>query len=325
MKKAALKGYLFEALIKKIVSKAGFRDDFISKQITWNRKKFHGRGAVHQIDVFGEFYFSIPFIYPINILGEVKAYRSQVKLPAVRNFCGAAKDILEWYRVETNEGGKERFSAIGEKRHTHCPAFFSLNGFSKPALEYMYAQGIYPITYENNREIFSIYDKFDALLKQIVFKRLPKRYTIFKRFEDVLQVPSVARKRSFLKRYNELMERVSQSNPYFGMLGGKYIVNIFFKDKRQLSGANDTQEYQIDFDGSFRIKSNGTEIAEFSFSRQFIRYYLTSKTKVNETFSYIDVFAIDENKKRATIHRLSFDAASKNALTNKLSTEVNNA
>ena len=124
MKKTSLKGYLFEALIKKIVKKAGFKDDFKSNQLTHKRKKFHGRGAVHQIDIYGEFYFSIPFIYPINILGEVKATKGQINLTPVRNFYGVTKDIMEWYRVDTKKGGKERFSIIGEKRHTHCPTFF---------------------------------------------------------------------------------------------------------------------------------------------------------------------------------------------------------
>jgi len=88
-KRAIAQGYLFEVLIREIVRKAGFDSNiYDSKQVT-KTGRFRGRGGTHQIDVYGEFKFTIPFIYPINIIGEVKGYytiKNKVSLNVARSF-----------------------------------------------------------------------------------------------------------------------------------------------------------------------------------------------------------------------------------------------
>jgi hypothetical protein len=313
MRKEGLKARLFEALVKELVKKAGFRE-FDSEELT-RRKKFHGRGATHQIDVWGEFYFSIPFIYPVNLLGEVKAYKGQVGLGPVRDFCGVCKDISEVYKIDTTSGGVDRYSRVGQARHTHCPAFFSLNGFSKNAEEYMFAQGINPITYENNSTILKIYKKFSGLINTIAYKKLTKAdYKYFKKLELLPLINESAKKKNFAEKYKKLTKHLESINSYFGMLSGKFVINIL--TKKDIGKLQKLSKCTIDYSKNFLIKHKNRLLGEFSLSKQFIKYYLVDKENIRKTFAHTNIFLSDSSQGR--VIRLEFTPESVDELANKL-------
>jgi len=320
VKKQTLKGYMFEALTKELIRKAGFKPNYDSEQLTATGRRFHGRGATHQIDVFGEFYFSIPLIYPINILGEAKAYKRQVGLGTVRNFCGVAKDIIEWYSIDTKGHGKPRFSKVAKKRNTHCPVIFSLNGFSKNAIEFAFVQGITPVTYEKHHEILKIYKKFSGLAGQINIKNLKKtEYKYLKYLETFAEISTDAKKEGFDIKYQKLMESINKINSYIGMLGGEHICNIISltdKIKQTISPIG------IYYNNSFFLTDkNGNIIGEFSLSRQFIKYWLDKPKNIKKMFSFIDIFLIDENEGRILKLKVAGDSLLK--LTEDLLTNEN--
>ncbi|MCX8193755.1 MAG: restriction endonuclease [Candidatus Pacearchaeota archaeon] len=313
MRKETLKGRLFEALIKKLVKKAGFFE-FSSEELT-RSKRFHGRGATHQIDIWGEFCFTIPFIYPLNLLGEAKAYKKQVGLGTARNFVGVVKDVSEVYSIDTTKGGISRYSRVGKTRHTHCPVIFSLNGFSKNAEEYMYAQGIYPITYENNSEIIKIYRKFSGLVNSIEVRNLKvsdKKY--FKNLDNLPKISEDAKKKEFNRKYNKLISYLGSINSYLGMLGGKYIVNII--TKKDFTKINPSLIYNLDYSKRFIIKGKRSNLGEFSLSKQFIKYYLADKNNFSKVFSYMDIFILD--KEKGFIAKLKFSENSINEIMQKI-------
>jgi len=313
MKKETLKGRLFEALVKELAKKAGFYE-FSSEELT-NRNRFRGRGATHQVDVWGEFRFAIPFVYPLNLLGEAKAYGRQVGLGTVRNFIGVFKDVSEFYNVDTWTGGVERYSRVGRSRHTHCPVLFSLNGFSKPAEEYMYAQGIYPITYENNSEIIKIYKKFSGLLRAINMKSLKSSdFKFFKKLGDLPNISEDSKKKKFNEKYSKLMRHISSLNSYLGMLGGRYVVNII--TKKDFTKLDSKLEYNLDYSKRFFIKRKNRTLGEFSLSRQFIKYYLFDPATFKKVLSYLDLFLLDADK--GIIIKVKFSSDSITAVSNKI-------
>jgi hypothetical protein len=83
---------LFEAIVKRLLKKAGFstmkpRRNFIRKKF----RNVRGRACWHNIDAFGKFMYSIPYVYPIRLLAEAKCYKRNVGLSVVQSFVGVVK------------------------------------------------------------------------------------------------------------------------------------------------------------------------------------------------------------------------------------------
>jgi len=148
--KGTLKGYLFESILRDLIEKAGFNADFECDQLTKDKKGFHGRGAIHQIDLSGRFCMNIPFVYPILLIGEAKSNKGTVSLSQVRDFFGAFTDLNQYHKIQTTKSPAERYYQLSRPRYTLCPVFFSLRGFKKSAEQFMFAQGISFVIYQNN-------------------------------------------------------------------------------------------------------------------------------------------------------------------------------
>jgi len=147
-----VKGAMFEVVVKLLLTKSGYRP--LPQDPNYIRgDELRGRGAWHQIDAFGLYSYGIPFLYPIRIICEAKNFGDQrVGLPEVRNFYGAYKDIQEVYFIEHYGQSADVFT----KRYTDTAAMFSASGFTVPAQDYAYAQGIRLISYESNPILWSI-------------------------------------------------------------------------------------------------------------------------------------------------------------------------
>ncbi len=299
-KRAIAQGYLFEVLIREIVRKAGFDSNiYDSKQVT-KTGRFRGRGGTHQIDVYGEFKFTSPFIYPINIIGEVKGYytiKNKVSLNVARSFCGVIKDIQEWYNIDTTKGGLTRFQKVGEKRYNHCGVIFSLTGFRKSAIEYCWAQGIYTISYENNPIMKNILDIIGELPKATYITRVNriKRSFCKNEFTDLNKSLKENQKRNnFDEVLNKIIEEINSIHSYFGMLNGKFVCNILAKTKYIEDYPWD--DLSIKLDKNFELYGrDGEFLGNFSLPSQFLSFYLKKKSNIEKMFSYIDVFFVKDN------------------------------
>lgn len=156
-----VRGLLFEAVVKKLLEMNDYSDIPNDGQTVRNGK-IRGRGTWHQIDAFGRFSYTIPFIYPIRLIAEAKWYtRKKVGLNALRNFVGTLKDISENYFVEDGQSINEKLLL---RRYTDCGAVFSANGFSKSAQGYAYAQGVFLVSYENHPIIKDVLDTLNSIL-----------------------------------------------------------------------------------------------------------------------------------------------------------------
>lgn len=64
MKPYQARGYYLEEIVRELMRKSKFVDI--------KTGNIEGRGADHQIDSYGRFMFTIPFVYPVRLISEVK-------------------------------------------------------------------------------------------------------------------------------------------------------------------------------------------------------------------------------------------------------------
>ncbi len=155
MKPGQVKGYLFEIIISKLLEHQGFTRinpaEHDSRRIKTTRKnfvEFKGRGGWHQIDCPLDYNATIPFIYPIRLLGEVKFLSKPVDKEPIRSYIGIIKDIQENYFIKN-----QKLNVYFPPRKLEIGVFFSASGFSASAEQLAYVHGIKTISYANNSQI----------------------------------------------------------------------------------------------------------------------------------------------------------------------------
>jgi hypothetical protein len=311
--KGTLKGYLFESILKELIKKAGFDSEFECDQLTKDKKSFHGRGAVHQIDLSGKFCMNIPFIYPILLIGEAKSRRGKVSLADVRNFFGAVMDISQYHKISTKKSPAERYYQLSKPRYTICPVFFSLRGFRKSAEQFMFAQGISFIIYENNPFISQMYNNIEHLIKHVNFDKLTKEdEKKFRDFNLFKKINPSCRKERFDEFLTKLEKQLDRIRSFVGMLNGRYTVNIISKNNKLVS-----------YTGKIRLKRIAENILElrtkdnkllgvFSLSKHFINYVLKKNEYYENSFSFLDI--IINRRGMIKIARLEIEKSAKEKL-----------
>ena len=73
-----------------------------------------GRGADHRTDGYGNYSFQVPFIYPIRLIAEAKAYKNPLEPKYMRSFIGLVKDISECYFPCSDTFGGKKPASIDE-------------------------------------------------------------------------------------------------------------------------------------------------------------------------------------------------------------------
>lgn len=140
VKRSALRGYLLEEALAWLLRQSGYRllvsarQDPVELLSEGNTLRVRGRGAVHQVDVLGEFPFTPAFSLPVRLFLEAKFYRDPCGLDVVRNAHGVVHDVNENFMSVS--GSRPR------RRYTYSYVLFSANGFTAPAQEYALAHQI---------------------------------------------------------------------------------------------------------------------------------------------------------------------------------------
>ena len=165
VKRAQLKGYLFEVLVLELLRKNGFEvvdtDNEPDNRIKEERKgfiEFRGRGSWHQIDCPCDYKYQLPFTYPLRLLGEVKFHKNAISKKYIREYIGVLKDIKENYYSDDENDISNHY-----QRRMEFGVFFSANGFQVEAEKLAYAHGIKTISYKNNHLV----NKLKKLLEKL--------------------------------------------------------------------------------------------------------------------------------------------------------------
>jgi hypothetical protein len=138
--RAVLRGYLLEESLAWLLRNAGYRllvresDDEEALKMDGQTLMVKGRGAVHQVDVLGEFELTPAFSLPVRMFLEAKYTRDPCDLPVVRNAHGVIHDVNENFVLEGGPRPRRRFQ--------YAYALFSAKGFTGPAQDYALAQQI---------------------------------------------------------------------------------------------------------------------------------------------------------------------------------------
>jgi len=299
MHESQAKGYYLEEIVRQLM-----RD---SRFVNVQTGNILGRGADHQIDSYGTFQFSLPFVYPIRLISEVKWFKKNytVKLSRIRDFVGVMIDVAQNYFVPRDTSPQSR--NLTRERYTDCGAYFSATGFSPPAQDYAWAHGIYLISFSQDPMLTPILDRAEELIEEdsnIWDRRFAKKANIIRmaqsHFRDDRQLRQLMnRKKAYVGILDELY-------PVMIIMEGEFIFDPTLPD--ELSGedltleSNAIKERRLEgkVDVNFQFSFRDTQ---FSFSLPLI----TSKNIIRaiestyggEAFAFLDIpLVLEANQKK---------------------------
>ncbi|MFF6996903.1 hypothetical protein ACFY93_18390 [Streptomyces sp. NPDC008313] len=140
IKGAALRGYLLEEALAWLLRSSGYRllvhesQDPEELATEGNTLRVRGRGALHQVDVLGEFAFTPAFSMPVRLFLEAKFYQERCGLEIVRNAHGVLHDVNENFVMHAGRRPRQRYQ--------YAYALFSTSGFTPDAQKYALAHQI---------------------------------------------------------------------------------------------------------------------------------------------------------------------------------------
>ena len=267
---AQFKGYYFEEIVNHILKK--------TKYIDIKEGKVPGRGANHQIDSYGIFSFTIPFVYPVRLLAEAKWYKGNIGLSKLRNFVGVLKDISENYFVPIDSEGNRNISDSLKDRYTDCGAFFSVTDFTISAQNYAYAHGIYLITFKLNSILLPVINRAEELVEQN-FNNPPNRNLNRNQISELFE--------EHIENDEILRETLSEVNVYLGILDGVYPIIITSKRPFNFSNkladdlSSDLFEIPDAAHKEYRQESSESVLFRFNYEGNIFEFTLPISTSKN--------------------------------------------
>jgi hypothetical protein len=315
----ALKGKLFESVLRTLLMKAGFSPDVSTDQLTRNLKRLHGRGSTYDPDVLGQFVLGIPFVNPILIVGEAKHYAKKVKLSEVRAFLGSYIDFSQFARVDTKSSGEARYSILYETRFTYCPIFFSVSGFQRSAEALMFVHGINYISYENSNIIATLSKLMDSVIDQINFSQFKKEdLKLFDNLDAIERINADVKKREFSRELSMLLNYLGNIDSIIGVLDLKHPVHILYERKITASKIKKVRIVKTKKNLFYLENISGRKYGEFSLTQEFIENYIKYATKkglIDRIFRQVDIITLE--KGAWVMRQLLIDEMSKKEIITK--------
>ncbi len=318
---ALIKGRLFELVLNELIHKSGFVLDDSIDQLNQSKRKIHGRGGVHQLDVVGRFNFGIPFVYPLLLIGEAKCYTRKVRIGEVRQFLGLFIDVTQYHRVETHKDWGRRYQFIFKPKHTYCPAFFSLNGFARSAEAFMFAHGIFPISYQKNYPMERLNKLMNGVLANIrVTKFRVQEFKYLTKYSELPKLPDTLQKKEYLKRLTSLNEYLDKVNSYIGVLDNMYPISIL-STKRNIPRHGNVVKLERENEMVIKIKSSGNrEYGTFTLSSEFLNGYIKRARTDEKILSKIDLLI--HRKGTVSIAQLAISKESRETLLKEKEVQI---
>lgn len=324
-RKNAVRGKLFEFILRKWIEQAGFNLDIDIPQMTRfsSKKRLHGRGGTYDPDFIAEFPITIPFSYPFLLIGEAKNYSTPVQVKQVREFLGAFIDISQYSRINTKSKSLTKYSQIfNEKRYNYIPVFYSVSGFAKNAQALMWAHGIYFVSYENSTIMEKIKNKMNFVLSQIDYKELKNEdvYNL-KELKDFDNIPNYATKENYLLNLDKLQRILEPINSYFGLLDNTWPIHFITRGKHKLKPIMKIKECsfvvnedQITIKRTLHPKSQNWGF--FSLPKYFLAEYKKVSKKKNKK-TLIELLLFIKERDKIFPQYIKLTPRDKNEITNK--------
>ena len=271
--KNTIKGRLFEFVLRRLIERSGFKTNLDRSdlpQLTKNLKKLHGRGGTYAADLIGIFRMPIPFAYPFLLIGEAKNYKSRIGIGEARAFLGAFTDISQYPRIDTRSKVLKFSQIFKSSRFTYIPVMFASNGFNRNAQAFLYAHGVYFVSYENSSIINGIRSKIEEVTNKINYKNLNGRE--IKNLDSIEKFVKLNSNFKITGYDSAIMELTNSINPiisYIGVIDNKWPIHFLTRRKIAL---NTALRY-----AKFSIKNNEIAIkymGKFSLPSGFLKEYI---------------------------------------------------
>ena len=141
VREAALRGYVLEEVLARLLSESGYRllveasQDADALKDGRHGLLARGRGSDHQADALGELLVPTPFSLPIRLFVEAKFKGDPIGISDVHNALGVVSDVNEHFASDAPRDFPLR-------RHHYRYALFSVSGFTEDAQKYALAHQI---------------------------------------------------------------------------------------------------------------------------------------------------------------------------------------
>lgn len=298
--RSIFKGRLFEFILAKLLTKAGFTGDFASDQLSKNKKKLHGRGGTYAPDFYGVFNIGIPFINPLLLIVEAKYFTKRVGIKIAREFLGAYIDFSQYIKIDTKSRKLEKkYEKLYETRYTYCPVFFSIKGYEKPAQAFMYAHGINYISYSNSKTIETILNSSELILKEINFAKFTDEdIKNFTSLDSLTQLRKAVKKDGFDTAFKKFSRIFDLLNSYVAVIDQRFPINILHKGRIRKNWFKNVN-IKHELDGKFTFRTSADKIVgEFSLPKYFLKEYIgyaQHKNLADKVFKEIHIIIPIEN------------------------------
>lgn len=296
------KGYYLEEIVRELMRKSEFIDV--------KTGNIEGRGANHQIDSYGTLMFTIPFVYPIRLISEVKWFSRnyKVQLNRLRSFVGVMIDISQNYFVPRAMRSRRQadYSVLRKERYTDSGAYFSATGFSRDAQDYAWAHGVYLIPFSQDKILDPILKRAQHLIY----------YDRFWEDSQSKKAEVIEKARYHFQADRELHNLMRRTFSYIGILDGLYPVILVSDEKFEFdpTAPDDLTEEDMSFESNYAFKERRIEGEEdvnfqfrfhgtrFSFSLPMVTakkiIYAIESTYGGEAFATLDIPIVLKAKQR---------------------------
>jgi hypothetical protein len=165
-----LRGKLLEIICRKMLEDAGYTKIPPERnRVVYSKSKriveIYGRGTKHQIDLPYEFNYNVPFVNPIQVIGEVKYFSKPIEKKFIRNFIGVFDDIKDNYVVS----GLKSVSHLKERRLTQA-LYISASTYQIESEKLAYAHNIKLISFAGNPVLTPVIRFIEDIINELISK-----------------------------------------------------------------------------------------------------------------------------------------------------------
>ncbi len=284
MEENVIRGKLLELICRELLEDAGYtiltkKTNKVVVSKSGNKIELYGRGTKHEIDLPYEFKYHVPFVSPIQVLGEVKYYEKPIEKKTIREFIGVLNDIKDNNVLSHLKTLKD----LEDTRLTQG-LFILANGFQIESEKLAYAYNIKLITFKGNPILEKILKSIDIEAKRLSKLKRPSA-GLNKAKEKIYKIFKLITKSYFLATTSTgyLMYFVSKEE--FDFTNANKTLSANYNQERSINEL--TKDIRLEINGNTFVSTLPDKIYE-----EFTKEHLSKKSISNSKFHHFSPLTV---------------------------------